>query len=327
MKNGKFVVSLDFELMWGVRDQLSLQEYGTNILGVHQVIPKLLKAFEIHKIRATFSTVGFLFFENKSDLLNNLPSKLPQYSTKSLSPYLGYFDMVGTDAVTDPAHYAPGLIRQILSNTGQEIGSHTFSHYYCLEEGQNINTFEADLRSAQKAAKKFNLELTSLVFPRNQFNSEYLNICRELGIITIRGNEHFWLYNGRRGNKETTLRRGLRLMDAYVNLSGHNCYSDEFLKSTFPVDIPASRFLRPYLKKLAFLEKFRLQRIKSGMTHAAKNGLTYHLWWHPHNFGINQDQNFRFLDNVLEHYRSLHLNHQFQSYNMSELAKIIINAK
>ena len=57
------------------------------------------------------------------------------------------------------------------------------------------------------------------------------------------------------------------------------------------------------------------------MTYAAKNNCTYHLWWHPHNFGINQDENFSFLEKILMHYKQLNKEYQFQSYTMSELAK------
>jgi hypothetical protein len=66
-----------------------------------------------------------------------------------------------------------------------------------------------------------------------------------------------------------------------------------------------------------------LRRIKKAMTHAAKNKLMFHLWWHPHNFGINQDENFAFLQKILEHYKVLNLKYQFHSLNMIELADLL----
>lgn len=326
MSNGNLVISLDFELMWGVRDIRTLEKYGPNIRGVHQAVPRLLSLFEQYKIRATFACVGLLFFETKSELLHNLPDDLPAYSDKSLSPYLGYFDKLGGDATKDLHHFAPRLIEQILSYPAHEIGTHTFSHYYCLEEGQNIDSFRDDIKAAKKIAKKYKVELTSLVFPRNQFNEEYLRVCREHGIICIRGNETSWLYKARTEKKESLLRRAFRLADAYVNLTGHNCYDDDFLKKDIPVNIPASRFLRPFSKKLKMLETLRLRRITSGMTHAAKNGLTYHLWWHPHNFGVDQEENFLFLEKVLDCYSNLYSVYNFQSYTMSELAETFLKS-
>jgi hypothetical protein len=61
------------------------------------------------------------------------------------------------------------------------------------------------------------------------------------------------------------------------------------------------------------------------MSHAAKKNLTYHLWWHPHNFGANQEENFRFLEKILIHYQKLHKKYGFESYSMSELARKLRN--
>ena len=56
------------------------------------------------------------------------------------------------------------------------------------------------------------------------------------------------------------------------------------------------------------------------MTFAAKNNLTYHLWWHPHNFGANMEENFKFLEKILQHYKFLNEKYNFQNYTMSSLA-------
>jgi hypothetical protein len=61
------------------------------------------------------------------------------------------------------------------------------------------------------------------------------------------------------------------------------------------------------------------------MKYAAKNNMTYHLWWHPHNFGINQDKNFVFLEQILLHYTMLHKRYNFESHTMTLLAKELNN--
>ena len=320
MTKGKFVISLDFELNWGVRDKRSIKEYGENLLGVHMVIPRLLNTFSEYRINATFSTVGFLFFESKAELIANIPEKIPKYSNLNYSPYLGHFDLVGKNHLEDLFHFAPKLINEIKKYPEHEIGSHTFSHYYCLEKGQTLEDFYEDMKMAIQVAKRENINLTSLVFPRNQFNDDYLKVCSDLGIICYRGNEHSWLYSAKNGEQESKFRRALRLLDAYINLSGNNCYSEKYLKSKFPIDIPSSRFLRPFSKTLKILDRLRLHRILSGMNYAAKNNLTYHLWWHPHNFGINQNENFTFLEKILSHYDKLNKKYKFQSVTMSQLA-------
>src|SRR5438128_1959750 len=86
-QTGRFVISLDFELMWGVRDKRSIANYGRNILGVRQVVPALLALFAERKIACTWATVGMLFFDNKRDLLAALPERRPRYAEARLSPY------------------------------------------------------------------------------------------------------------------------------------------------------------------------------------------------------------------------------------------------
>jgi peptidoglycan/xylan/chitin deacetylase (PgdA/CDA1 family) len=320
MNKGKFVISLDFELFWGVRDSRTIGEYGNNILGVHAVIPKLLELFEKYGINATFSIVGLLFFKNKKQLQENLPAKIPVYDNSNLSPY-GDIDTIGDNFTTDKYHYAPKLIQLIQQYPSQEIGTHTFSHYYCLEKGQTVESFTEDIIAAKKIAATYGIVVESLVFPRNQFNDAYLQACTALGIICIRGNERSWLYEARNHDTENLVRRAIRLVDAYINISGQHCYTDDQLRHAFPINIPASRFLRPFSAKIKFFDPLKLHRIKKAMTYAAKNKLTYHLWWHPHNFGIDQKENFIFLEKILLHYQCLHQKYDFQSYTMSELSK------
>lgn len=86
LEQGVFTISLDFELFWGMRDKLKIQEYEQNLMGVRLVVPKLLDSFEKYNIHATWATVGFLFFQNKEDLSHNFPSHLPMYLNEKLSP-------------------------------------------------------------------------------------------------------------------------------------------------------------------------------------------------------------------------------------------------
>lgn len=323
MKNGKFVVSLDFELYWGVRDAVELQHYKNNLLAVHEVIPLMLQMFKKYSIHATFATVGFLFFKNKEELISNLPIKEPQYFNHNFSPYEGHFDLLGDNETVDPLHFGSSLIEQI-KNAEQEIGSHTFSHYYCLEKGQTKEDFRQDLLSAKKIASKNGIELKSLVFPRDQYNKGYLDICKEMGFISFRGNERSKLFSSKTQGHFIFLRRPFRLLDSYFNLSGHNCYSVEEMKIGKLINIPSSRFLRPMNKKLIAFENIRLKRIKDSMTYAAKNKLAFHLWWHPHNFGKNISNNFYFLEKILLHYENLNKLHNFKSVSMSQLANELL---
>lgn len=325
MKNttGKFVISLDFELLWGVRDKKTPETYGTNILGVWEAIPKMLETFDKHEVRATWATVGFLFASSKSELIEYCPVEKPNYTDINLSPYNGHFDLLGENEKTDKYHFASKLVDIILKYPNQEIATHTFSHYYCLENGQTKEDFKNDLMAAVEIAKVKNIEITSLVFPRNQLNEDYLDVISDLGITSYRGNERIWFYNASKGKIKKIQKRVYRLLDTYVDISGHNCYSLTEIRDKKPFDIPSSRFLRPYSSKLKILESLRLRRILRSMTYAAKKGEVYHLWWHPHNFGINQKENFIFLNKILLHYSNLNSKYGFESLTMNDLSNVL----
>lgn len=148
---GKLVISLDFELFWGVRDKRTIDGYGPNIIGVQKVIPALLDAFDRYSVKGTFSTVGFLFARNKEELLSFIPDRKPLYTDPRLSPY-PEIATIGNDESADPYHFGFSLLRMIKENGRHEIGTHTFCHYYCLEPGQGPEDFRADLDAAQKIA-------------------------------------------------------------------------------------------------------------------------------------------------------------------------------
>lgn len=315
---GKFIISLDYELMWGVRDKKTIASYGGNIVNVHSVIPKLLNLFNEYDIKATFAIVGFLFAKNKDEINNNVPEIKPDYLDKNLSPYLNYINSIGYNEEEDKYHFGYSLIKKIQQQAVHEICTHTFSHYYCLERGQSNQSFKADIVSAKKIAKKENITIESIVFPRNQYNKKYDNILIENGIKFYRGNEKAWFYKAKCGDDESLFRRGFRLLDSYLNISGHNCFKVEPSKL---VNIPSSQFLRPFNPKFRMLEEFRLKRIKKSMTYAAKKGLVYHLWWHPHNFGSFQKENFLFLEAILKHYELLNRKYKFESCTMDGILK------
>jgi hypothetical protein len=116
----------------------------------------------------------------------------------------------------------------------------------------------------------------------------------------------------------------VRLLDAYLNISGHNCYALKEVPCEVPVNIPSSRFLRPFSNKLRLLEPLRMRRILADLTYAAKHGLIYHLWWHPHNFGDNTEANLTVLKTILDRYLSLKEAYGMESLNMGELSRSVV---
>lgn len=318
---GIFSISLDFELHWGVSETRTVESYKENLRNTSAVISQLLERFSEYGIHCTWATVGMLLAKDKGDLKNNISTYSgPIYSR----PHLSNYDLVphiGESHLDDPFHFALPLVKQIHALEHQEIGTHTFSHFYCLESGPTLEDFQKDLDLSLKMAARENIPITSIIFPRNQYNVEHLKICHTLGITAFRGTEPHWIYEPRSREHETYARKGFRLLDAYIPVNRVNVYpSLGEHEGEGLLNIPSSRFLRPFNPKLQSLEYIRLNRIKKEMTLAAKTHSLYHLWWHPHNFGTYLPENMDFLEKILQHFTFLKNTRGMQSLNMVELS-------
>jgi Polysaccharide deacetylase len=318
---GTLAISLDFELFWGVHDKRTLEDYGRNILGARDAIPRMLELFERYGVHCTWATVGLLFFDDKEELLQYLPEARPSYANPALSPY-PRIARIGPNERQDPYHYGLSLLRRIQGCPHQEVGTHTFSHYYCLEDGQTPDTFRADLDAARRSAARLGIALRSLVFPRNQFSQAYLGICRDAGIEAVRGNQSAWLFRSEGEANEGLLKKACRRLDHYLPLTGHNGVIPE-CDGRGIVNIRSSRFLLPVPIRSRMFGPLCRRRIEAGMSHAATTGQVFHLWWHPHNFGSHVDDNITLLRTVLERYRALSEVQGMVSRTMSEIASAV----
>jgi peptidoglycan/xylan/chitin deacetylase (PgdA/CDA1 family) len=322
-RRGILIVSLDFELYWGVRHLASVGKYQQNLVGARAAVPALLDLFSEYGIHATWAIVGFLFFDRTETLVKCAPKLRPKYQHASLSPYV---DLPPKEAreTPDSVFFARSLVRAIANTPNQEIGSHTFSHYYCLEQGHDPDSFGEDLLAARAAARSVGCELRSLVFPQNQVQEQFLDACCKTGIVAYRGNADSWFYRACSERAQGYARRLGRLADAYVPLVA-TCYPFPMAAARLPINLPASRFLRPYSRALRLFEPLRLRHIIHELTDAAQSGLCYHLWWHPHNFGIDTAANLGFLRKILEHYQFLRSRYGMKSVNMGEAADIALS--
>ncbi len=315
-----FVISLDFELFWGVRDVSTTKKYRKNLEGVHQVIPEILMLFTKYNIQATWATVGFLFLNNFNEIAANIPRTTTKYAHPDLSPYPYIKRLIANNEHSFlKLHFAPDLIKQISTTPNQEIASHTFSHFYCLEKGQTCQSFEEDLVKNLEIAQLSGIQLKSIVFPRNQVNKDYESILRKHGITSYRGLPKPWIYqSGTTKNNNSYVKRGLRYLDTFFKICTIDStiiYADDSL-----LNIPASRFLQPFNNRPFGLERLKLNRIKSEMTQASEKKSIYHLWWHPHNFGKFIPENLTQLEEILIHYAKLNKEGKMASLNMQNIA-------
>lgn len=319
-----FTISLDFELHWGGFEKWPLnaakRAYFDN---TRKLIPELLRQFEQNDVHVTWATVGMLMHSEKSAIIANQPTLKPTYEQAQLSAY--HFmatEGIGENEREDPYHFAHSLVQLVTKHKGQELASHSFAHYYCNEAGQTLEQFEADCQAIKNVASTYGVSPKSLVFPRNQYNADYLKVCGESGIRIVRSNPVDWWWKIDSALDESKWKRLNRGLDAYFNIGGKTSYSNSAIKKEQNVYLlPASRLLRPYNPKEFFLNKKKINRIKKEMTIAAENGEFYHLWWHPHNFGLYPEQSMEGLNKILSHFKYLKDTFNMRSLNMSEIAE------
>lgn len=313
---GTLIVSLDFELFWGMLDVCPLEDYQDHVLGGRAAIPKLLDLFERYGIHATWAAVGFLFAKNREELTSFFPKKeeRPSYENPALSPY-DYFPQIGSGEEEAPCFYAASLLKEIAKRPGQEIGSHTFSHYYCREKGQTPEEFAADMKAAREIAKAQGYDVHSVILPRNQCEGAYTQVLRQQGFTAYRDEENDWIHEK---IKFRPLLRLLRLADVYFPLTGQGGYVPKNENGIW--NLTGSRMYKPILKPLYFLEGLKLRRIKKQMLHAARNDLTFHLWWHPHNIGVRTEEHLKQLEEIFRYYAQLKQEYGMCSRNMGEMA-------
>jgi len=265
--NGHFVITLDFEKHWGVFDKRSAESYKRNLENVDTVIAKLLKLADEYNVKLTFATVGFLFAENKGELIKFSPQNKPSYTNTIRSPYQ-LINTIGNSEEEDPFHYALSSIKKIKDNGNHEIGTHTYSHYYCHEKGQTVKQFEDDLIASIEIAKSNGIKIESIIFPRNMIlankvmDKPYLDVCQKLNIKSFRGKEKSLIYTTKY-YKNWYIFRILRLLDTYFNITGYNTYKVESLyKENSPLNLPSSRILRAYSKTLKNIEFLKIKKNK-----------------------------------------------------------------
>lgn len=308
------VISLDFELHWGRFDKYPIQEWQEYYRNTIEVVPKILALFDRFNIHATWATVGMLLAENWEEWHSYSPKIKPDFHEKAKSAYQWGDYQPKLDGL-----FAPELAKLIAITKGQELGSHTFSHFYTGEKGANLEAFKADLEACKKVfLDKLGITPTSLVFPRNQYDESVLLAASKSGFKNFRTNPTDWFWENTAN--ETLIKKIFRTGDTLMPLGKRTSFKDISVTERW-VEIPASRLLRPYRNGSVF-NKRRIERIKDELEESCKRNEIYHLWWHPHNFGFLPKENLAILEDLLNFITELKNRFDLRSLNMEELANV-----
>lgn len=316
---GALVVSLDFELHWGMRDRRPpVGSLESELRASRRSVTDLAALFEERGVRATWATVGLLFATTRAEAERHMPARRPRYRRPELDPYQ---ELIGADEGQDPLHLAGSLVSALAAMPGQEVASHTFSHYYCLEEGQDGETFEADLAAARAIAAARGIVLRSLVLPRNQWHPPYAPVLLRQGFTCYRGPQPGWAHRGRRDEDGSALVRAARMADTYGGIRPPPTFAwGELDDGTGLCNIPGSAFLRPWTPVRRRLEPLRRARLVAGLRDAARHGRILHLWWHPHNVTAHPQPHADLLHRLFDEADRLASSTGFRCLTMAEVA-------
>lgn len=315
MNNSAIVISLDFELHWGRFDKYPLDTCLGYYRNTREVIPRLLDLFNKYGIHVTWATVGMLMAESREELEFYSPEIRPSYTNQIFSAY-SWID--SQKKLYKEALFAPDLVKMILESPNQELGSHSFAHYYSLANGQSLEQWQADLKSANRIAlDKFGHTHYSLVFPRNQYSEETLRIAGQEGFQLVRTNPKDWFWGG--VEKEDLIKRAFRTGDTIFPLGFKTSYRVDGFQEGIN-SLPASRLLRPFRPNSLFNSQ-RIDRIKKEIERSLECEEIYHLWWHPHNFGHYPKENLIILEELMQWIKEKMEGFGLQSLSMKEVGE------
>ena len=312
-RRGVFVFSLDLELAWGAVHRRGYAGRERDFEKTRFVVGELLAMFERHRVQATWAVVGHLLLDAcKPEQGRKHPEIVrPEYGT-------GDFDWFDRDPCSnvdeDPHWYAPDIIRSILDcREPQEIGSHNFSHVMVID-GCSKESLASELKASESAAKRWDLELRSFVFPRNAVG--HLDTVASAGYRAFRGVSSDWT-----SRMPRLLRRPARFVDAFWPGA---------VASSMPVrqsgmwNIPASY---NYLHRSGWGRlvpvSVRVRKSISGLQDAASRGGVFHLWTHPFNLASDPEPLLAGLDEVFHAYAALRDSGLIANATMGELASTL----
>lgn len=318
MEHGVLVVSLDFELIWGMVDKIYDKNVLKKVNNVKLVVPKILDLFKTYEIHATWAIVGLIMSENKEEIIKHINNLDISYENKSLdlTNVISHLNQLDQSIFCNL-----DLVKSILHTPHQEIASHSFSHFYALEKGQSEKDFIHDINIFENILNnKLNLKASTYIDPRFQHKVSYERYLLDQGYDTYRGIREDKIENKKLPN---IFKRWIKFCDRYFNFLGHRTYTIENYHKL--LNVKESYFFRGYKNNHFGLEWLKMIRFKKAMHYAAKHNEMIHIWWHPFDFGLKVDKNINQLQHLLKYYIKIKKRYQMKSYNMNEMNKHLKN--
>jgi peptidoglycan/xylan/chitin deacetylase (PgdA/CDA1 family) len=275
---GRFVLTLDFELIWGTLDLFGPERFRRACeVERAEAFGRLLDLLDEFQIPATWCVLGHLFLDRCREEGGVVHPEIvrPRHAWAK-------GDWFAADPRSDEAHaplfYGRSLVRQLLERkVAHEVGSHSFSHVIFGDPGCSEATAASELLASRKCAAELGVSPTSFVFPRDSVG--HLRLLPEHGFTCYRGASPSWYES--------------RVLPGSIRRLGH--LIDVLSMRTPPtvrpvtaanglINLPGSMIYFPAhgLRRLLPVAA-RVRRAIRGLRRAVSNGQTFHLWFHPTN--------------------------------------------
>lgn len=315
MQRGVFILSLDFELVWGSRDLVRRDPEPLLAAARRtrdQVFEPLLALLVDRGMAATWATVGHLFLDRGASLADLTP---PRHGWVQG----GWFDGVPKGSEEEhPEFFGRALVRRLVER-GQEVGSHSFSHPIFGDPGCSVEAADSDLARCVREAQTLGIELRSFVFPRNSAGHHHL-LARH-GFTCWRGLEPTW-YN-RRG--PGPLRRLGHLADVVAARRPPTVLPTRDEHGLWVIPASASFLPVDGVRRAIPIER-RVTRAVRGLDQASLDRRICHLWSHPINLATDPPATLDMFRRVLDHAARLRDRGALDVLTMGQVAELMNQA-
>lgn len=258
-----FIMSLDCEGKWGMAD--GLQSYHHRLLTSDRLegaYRQLLAMLDRHGIAATFAFV--MAFALDEEERRQFP--MLDEAKNADDPWLRhYWDSL--KAGQGDGWHLPKALEMVRSAGAHEIASHSFCHRPFGDSSLDPAGAAAELAAAEQAARLKQVELKTLVFPRNEVGN--LPAVRAAGYL---------------GYRQRLQRRGGRIAALLEEFDTRRRPQPPTPAVDGLVPIPPGHFFnwRFGLRKLV-PPAVTVARWRGQLERCARDGGVVHLWLHPHN--------------------------------------------
>ena len=269
-KKASFVLSIDLELAWGVRDKLSSSILKKIIDTERLICENLINIFEENEIPVTWAVVSALL-DNKNKMINDQNHK---------------------------AWYAPDILDNILrSKINHLIASHSYGHKEfnkCSREEIII-----DFEKSSSVFKSININTDVFVFPRNQVF--HLDILKKNQFKTYRSVDRSWYKRIYNYNK--LLGKMSNIIDKTFPIKTNSVMSS--IDKFGLIEIPSSILLISKNGIRTIISNYSMfKKVKDGIDLAIHRNECFHIWFHPSNFYYKTDSQFDLLKKIINYVNS-----------------------